>query len=90
MVRYVISITLTQLLVSVSQVGAGAWVYLSKYAHTPNQALAACIFANLGVAVSDVVADSLVVEKVRYWMVAARGPHHVFTARFVDCTLQAS
>lgn len=47
------------------QVGAGAWVYLSQFAHTPTQATAACIFANLGVAVSDVVADSLVVEKVR-------------------------
>eukprot|EP00611_Tribonema_gayanum_P032266 TRINITY_DN954_c0_g1_i2.p1 TRINITY_DN954_c0_g1~~TRINITY_DN954_c0_g1_i2.p1 ORF type:complete len:492 (+),score=68.81 TRINITY_DN954_c0_g1_i2:1589-3064(+) len=45
--------------------GAGAWAYLSLYAHTPAEATAACVLANLGVAVSDVVADSLVVEKAR-------------------------
>jgi hypothetical protein len=49
----------------VKQVGAGAWAYLSVYAHSPRETAAALIMANLGVAVSDVVADSLVVEKVR-------------------------
>lgn len=47
------------------QVGAGAWAYLSAYAHSPRETAIACVMANLGVAVSDVVADSLVVEKVR-------------------------
>ena len=46
------------------QMGAGAWAYLSLYAHSPFEATAACVVANLGVAISDVVADSLVVEKV--------------------------
>lgn len=46
-------------------VGAGAWLYLSEYAHSPAQATIAVILSNLAVAFSDVVADSLVVEKAR-------------------------
>lgn len=46
-------------------VGASGWFYLANFAETPFQATAASIVASLGVAVSDVVADSIVVEKVR-------------------------
>lgn len=46
-------------------IGASGWFYLANYAHTPFEATAASIVASLGVAVSDVVADSIVVEKVR-------------------------
>lgn len=46
-------------------VGAAGWFYLANYAQTPFDATAASIMASLGVAVSDVVADSIVVEKVR-------------------------
>lgn len=45
-------------------IGAFGWYYLATYAHTPLEATAASIVASLGVAVSDVVADSIVVEKV--------------------------
>lgn len=45
--------------------GASGWFYLANFAETPFQATAASIVASLGVAVSDVVADSIVVEKVR-------------------------
>ncbi len=46
-------------------IGASGWFYLANFAETPFQATAASIVASLGVAVSDVVADSIVVEKVR-------------------------
>ena len=46
-------------------IGASGWFYLANYAHTPFEATAASIVASLGVAISDVVADSIVVEKVR-------------------------
>ncbi|CAM9937751.1 unnamed protein product, partial [Ectocarpus sp. 4 AP-2014] len=46
-------------------VGASGWFYLANFAETPFQATAASIVASLGVAVSDVVADSIVVEKAR-------------------------
>ena len=46
-------------------IGAFGWFYLANYAHTPFDATAASIVASLGVAISDVVADSIVVEKVR-------------------------
>lgn len=45
--------------------GAAAWVYLSQVANAPAGATGACIASNLGIAVSDVVADSIVVEKAR-------------------------
>lgn len=46
-------------------IGASGWFYLANFANTPFEATAASIVASLGVAVSDVVADSIVVEKVR-------------------------
>lgn len=46
-------------------IGASGWFYLANYAHTPFEATAASIVASLGVAISDVVADSIVVEKAR-------------------------
>lgn len=46
-------------------IGASGWFYLANFAQTPFEATAASIVASLGVAVSDVVADSIVVEKVR-------------------------
>lgn len=46
-------------------IGASGWFYLANYANTPFEATAASIVASLGVAISDVVADSIVVEKVR-------------------------
>lgn len=46
-------------------IGASGWYFLANYAHTPLEATVASIVASLGVAVSDVVADSIVVEKVR-------------------------
>lgn len=46
-------------------IGASGWFYLANSADTPFEATAASIVASLGVAVSDVVADSIVVEKVR-------------------------
>ncbi|CAM9512990.1 unnamed protein product [Hapterophycus canaliculatus] len=46
-------------------IGASGWFYLSNFAETPFEATAASIVASLGVAVSDVVADSIVVEKAR-------------------------
>ena len=45
-------------------IGASGWFYLANFANTPFEATAASIVASLGVAVSDVVADSIVVEKV--------------------------
>ena len=45
-------------------VGASGWFYLANFANTSFEATAASIVASLGVAVSDVVADSIVVEKV--------------------------
>ncbi|CBN78031.1 conserved unknown protein [Ectocarpus siliculosus] len=45
--------------------GASGWFCLANFAETPFQATAASIVASLGVAVSDVVADSIVVEKAR-------------------------
>ncbi len=42
-----------------------AWVGLGAFAATPSQACAALTVASLGVAFSDVVADSLVVERAR-------------------------
>lgn len=49
--------------------GASGWLYLANYAQTPLEATVASIVASLGVAVSDVVADSIVVEKVkRTWI----------------------
>lgn len=45
-------------------IGASGWFYLANFAETPFEATAASIVASLGVAVSDVVADSIVVEKV--------------------------
>lgn len=46
-------------------IGASGWYYLANYANTPFEATAGSIVASLGVAISDVVADSIVVEKVR-------------------------
>lgn len=46
-------------------IGSSGWFYLANYANTPFEATAASIVASLGVAISDVVADSIVVEKVR-------------------------
>lgn len=46
-------------------IGASGWFYLANYAQNPLDATAASIVASLGVAISDVVADSIVVEKVR-------------------------
>lgn len=46
-------------------IGASGWFYLANFAETPFEATAASIVASLGVAISDVVADSIVVEKVR-------------------------
>lgn len=46
-------------------IGASGWYYLADFAHTPFEATAASTVASLGVAISDVVADSIVVEKVR-------------------------
>lgn len=46
-------------------IGASGWFYLAAFAETPFEATAASIVASLGVAISDVVADSIVVEKVR-------------------------
>ncbi|CAM9168533.1 unnamed protein product [Choristocarpus tenellus] len=46
-------------------VATGGWLYLANCAHTPLEATAACIVSSLGLAVSDVVADSIVVEKAR-------------------------
>ncbi|CEM01664.1 unnamed protein product [Vitrella brassicaformis CCMP3155] len=47
--------------------GAAAWLALANpdLVNTPATALAACILTNLSVAVADVVADSLVVERTR-------------------------
>ena len=50
-------------------IGASGWFYLANFAQTPFEATAASVVASLGVAVSDVVADSIVVEKVRRPMV---------------------
>lgn len=50
-------------------IGASGWFYLANYAHTPFEATVASVVASLGIAVSDVVADSIVVEKVRLAMV---------------------
>lgn len=46
-------------------IGASGWFYLANFAETPFEATSASIVASLGVAISDVVADSIVVEKVR-------------------------
>ena len=46
-------------------VGGSGWFFLANFADTPFEATAASIVASLGVAISDVVADSIVVEKVR-------------------------
>lgn len=48
-------------------VGAASWLALSSPAliDSPTKALAACILSSLSVAVSDVVVDSVVVERVR-------------------------
>ena len=46
-------------------IGASGWFCLANFANTPFEATAASIVASLGVAISDVVADSIVVEKVR-------------------------
>lgn len=53
--------------------GTGAWIYLSKVVHTPLQATAAIAISSLSVAISDVIVDSLVVEKVRKESVGAAG-----------------
>lgn len=45
-------------------IGASGWWYLATCANSPFEATAASIVASLGVAISDVVADSIVVEKV--------------------------
>jgi folate/biopterin transporter len=45
--------------------GAASWLGLATWAHTPAQALLCSTLASLAVAISDVVADGLVVERVR-------------------------
>ncbi|CAN0014449.1 unnamed protein product, partial [Phaeothamnion confervicola] len=45
--------------------GAASWIYLAEWAATPAQATAACVLSAVGVAMSDVVADSIVVQKAR-------------------------
>lgn len=52
-------------MISAGLIGASGWFYLANYAQTPFEATVASIVASLGVAISDVVADSIVVEKVR-------------------------
>jgi folate/biopterin transporter len=46
-------------------IGALSWLGLALWAHTPLQALVCTTAASLAVAVSDVVADGIVVERVR-------------------------
>ncbi|KAK4531389.1 hypothetical protein CCYA_CCYA08G2246 [Cyanidiococcus yangmingshanensis] len=46
-------------------IGAVSWLGLATWAHTPFQALVCTTMASLAVAVSDVVADGIVVERVR-------------------------
>lgn len=48
-------------------VGASGWFYLANFARMPFEATVASIVASLGIAISDVVADSIVVEKVRQY-----------------------
>ena len=45
--------------------GAAGWASLATWVHTPAQAILASTVASLGVAMSDVVVDSLVVERAR-------------------------
>ena len=45
--------------------GAAGWASLATWVHTPGQAILASTIASLGVAMSDVVVDSLVVERAR-------------------------
>lgn len=52
-------------------IGASGWFYLANYANSPFEATAASIVASLGVAISDVVADSIVVEKVRLTLISS-------------------
>ncbi|CAN0036385.1 unnamed protein product [Discosporangium mesarthrocarpum] len=54
-------------------VGSAGWFYLAMHAQTPFEATLASIVASLGIAVSDVVADSIVVEKARKDSLAVSG-----------------
>jgi len=52
-------------LVASGLLGCGAWAYLAAGAASPTAIIAAATAASLGVAVADVVADSIVVERTR-------------------------
>lgn len=52
-------------LIGAGAIGVGAWLSLATYVNSSLTALLATIAASLSVAVSDVVVDSLVVERVR-------------------------
>lgn len=53
--------------------GTAAWLCLAKVVNTPLQATAAIALSSLSVAMSDVIVDSLVVERVRKESVSAAG-----------------
>ena len=52
-------------LVLAGALGCASWVCMGTVVHDPSSAVAATICGSLGVAISDVVADSIVVEKSR-------------------------
>ncbi len=54
-------------------IGCGAWVALGLWVSTPLQATVAIVLSSLSVAVSDVIADSIVVERTRHESETATG-----------------
>lgn len=63
--NYALTLFRRSYMVLAGLIGASGWFYLANFANSPFEATAASIVASLGVAISDVVADSIVVEKVR-------------------------
>ncbi len=53
--------------------GAFSWVALAKWVHTPLAATGAIAISSLSVAISDVIVDSLVVERVQKESISATG-----------------
>ena len=53
--------------------GAFSWVALAKWVHTPLEATVAIAISSLSVAISDVIVDSLVVERVQKESISATG-----------------
>ena len=53
--------------------GACSWVALAKWVHTPLEATVAIAISSLSVAISDVIVDSLVVERVQKESISSTG-----------------